>query len=244
MNEQNEAQNLGEESSVISEDEMLKNLTILEIIDSINILDYEKYLDSIKVQGKAVKSWSAEGVKNFAFVFKISVGPITIEPLDNDGLLMQAQGHSRILDIEAPALIFQPFEKKKQGKDETEPDDHWSARGAGRLIRNARKHLLPLETLMEMLFQAQADRDSLGDLMGDVSEAWDEVSEAVAPLTKKDCLKAAENMYGAQSIWDNNMWQQFMVDLRNHATNYLNDYRDNAVDKQNTNEALNDDNSE
>ena len=240
MNQINESENMDAMASVITEDEMLKNPAIMQVMDTINILDFESFLEEIKVSNGKVMSWSAEGVKNFALIFKVSVGPITIEKVEDEGLLLQAQGHSKILGISAPALVFQPYEKKKAGKkEETEADDHWSSRGAARLIRNARKYLLPLDMLRDRLYQAQDAKNDFGNLMKDVAEEWDDVAKEISPLTKRDCLKAAEDQYGAKEVWDDTMWNQFITDLQNHTTNYLNDYRDKAIDQQNTNESLN-----
>ena len=228
----------------LHEEMMVQNPAILEVLEAIDILDFEEFLQPVKIDGRETIDWTAEGIKCFALLFKVSVGPIDIQdnPNDNDGVMMQAQAHSEILDISAPAIITQGFDQKT--KKSSRPDAHWAAKGSARVTRNARKQLLPVELLKAKLKEAVSQNESfeeeIEDLKDQTSKIWGQIESSITPLTKKDCLNEAESVYGLIGKWDQIMWKQFMVDLENFNENYLGERRDEKIDVMNSEGSEND----
>ena len=215
----------------ITEADLLANPVIMKIVNDLPILDYKEFLEPIKISGEEILSWSAEGIKAFSLIFKVSVDEIKLfdppEHLKGEGMMFSAMGTNHIVNITAPGIIYQPF--KEFGK----PNLHWVEKGTTRIKRNIRRDLIPSEMLKQRLQNAiknaEKEESAINQLMAEVTATWDNIADDINPLTKGDCLKAAGEMYGAKDTWDEIMWKQFIVDLRAHENNYLNNLRNKLI---------------
>ena len=206
-----------------------------------HILEYSDYLEPVKIQGREVTDWSAEGIKAFSLFFGISIAPIEIVPSPkNDGVLLRCSSKSIYTGQTSSVIVFQPFQtvryegKGAERKKILVDDIYWAEKGTTRVSRNARRNLLPCDRLKQVLNEEVVARGKQEtqktNLMEEITGIWESIAEEISPLTKSDCLSGAEEKYGERDEWDIAIWKAFGSDLKSWSeTGYLLELRDTKV---------------
>ena len=224
-------------------------LTIDDLLEKIRptILDYGDYLEPVKIQGREVVDWSAEGIKAFSLFFGVSTGKIVIHESPNgNGALFSTDSLSIYTGQTSSATIFQAYQTiRYEGRGENRKkifvdDIYWAEKGTTRVNRNARRNLLPTERLKIMLNESRAElidaEKQRSTLMTEIGNVWSEVESAISPLTKAEALESAAEVHGPREGWELSIWQQFLVDLRNWSQTYLDDARKAKLESNNDEE--------
>ena len=205
--------------------------TLDDILSRVNILDYVSDQPLLQKDG-SFRDFSAEEIKNFSlFVFKIDVSEIKITYSETgERALLSATGINHLFNLRCSATVEQPCAVLKRDKDTGEsslsPIKNWVERGTARIIRNCRKHLIPLEMLSRKIIEFQEsfqidEARARKNAIAKVSSVWDSAQDRIKLLDKLDCLNAAAEIYGDSADWDSKTWLLFADDLRNFEHNYL-----------------------
>ena len=201
---------------------------IIEIVNTIDVLSYLTETDPIKKKDGEFRDFSAEEIKNFALVFDVSVSDLSLEvPEPGDTALFSAVGRNNMIGIDCPAMIEQERGTLKKDQAGIELLRHWVERGVARVIRNARKHLIPTHLLKKRIVKAVEEKKKYDakyeKVQGRIDAVWEKIKDEVAPMNRENLMALAEaHKYGPRAKWTVDTWIEFGKDLNDWSnTGYM-----------------------